>query len=133
MIWLVCGGRHFADPALFDSTMRDFLREYGPPDAILNGGATGADAMAVDWANRFGTGLITVSAEWKRLGKEAGPIRNQRMLDEYKPDLCVAFPGGFGTADMVIKALSAKVETWQVTPLGLVVRLEAKQAPLTST
>jgi hypothetical protein len=31
--------------------------------------------------------------EWDELGKKAGPLRNQRMLDEGKPDLVVAFPG----------------------------------------
>jgi hypothetical protein len=35
--------------------------------------------------------------EWDELGKKAGPLRNQRMLDEGKPDLVVAFPGGGGT------------------------------------
>jgi len=39
--------------------------------------------------------------EWDELGKKAGPLRNQRMLDEGKPDLVVAFPGGGGTKDMV--------------------------------
>lgn len=42
-------------------------------------------------------------------GKAAGPIRNQRMLDEGKPDLVVAFPGGRGTADMVRRAKAAGV------------------------
>jgi hypothetical protein len=40
-------------------------------------------------------------AEWERLGRKAGPIRNQRMLEEGKPDLVVAFPGGTGTAGMM--------------------------------
>jgi hypothetical protein len=29
--------------------------------------------------------------KWDELGKKAGPLRNQRMLDEGKPDLVVAF------------------------------------------
>ena len=48
-------------------------------------------------------------AEWHRLGRKAGPIRNQRMLDEGKPDLVVAFPGGTGTAGMVALACKAGV------------------------
>lgn len=32
---------------------------------------------------------------------DAGPIRNRRMLEQGKPDLVVAFPGGAGTANMV--------------------------------
>ena len=40
-------------------------------------------------------------AEWQRYGRSAGYRRNQRMLDERKPDLVVAFPGGRGTENMV--------------------------------
>ena len=43
-------------------------------------------------------------ADWKKYGKSAGPLRNQRMIDEGKPDLVVAFPGGVGTADMISRA-----------------------------
>jgi hypothetical protein len=48
-------------------------------------------------------------ADWKRLGRKAGPIRNQRMLVEGKPDLVVAFPGGKGMAGMVTLARNASI------------------------
>ncbi|HVM95122.1 MAG TPA: hypothetical protein VMT89_01980, partial [Candidatus Acidoferrales bacterium] len=48
-------------------------------------------------------------ADWRRNGRAAGPIRNQQMLTEGKPDLVVAFPGGRGTRDMVNKAKAANV------------------------
>ena len=41
-------------------------------------------------------------------------LRNQRMLDEGKPDLVVAFPGGRDTADMVRRARSAGVEVVEI-------------------
>jgi hypothetical protein len=41
---------------------------------------------------------------------KAGPIRKQQMLDEGKPDLVVAFPGGRGTAHMVRIARAAGIE-----------------------
>jgi hypothetical protein len=44
----------------------------------------------------------------------AGGIRNQRMLDEEKPNLVVAFPGGNGTADMCRRANSAGLEVIEV-------------------
>jgi hypothetical protein len=37
-------------------------------------------------------------------GRAAGPRRNQRMLEDFRPDLVVAFPGGRGTAYMVRRA-----------------------------
>lgn len=40
-------------------------------------------------------------ADWDKYGKRAGYLRNVQMLDEGKPDLVVAFPGGKGTAMMV--------------------------------
>jgi hypothetical protein len=48
-------------------------------------------------------------ADWEKLGRSAGPIRNQAMLDEGRPDLVVAFPGHHGTADMVRRARAAGV------------------------
>ena len=44
----------------------------------------------------------------------APPLRNQRMLDEGKPDLVVAFPGGGGTKDMVRRAVKAGVPIHEV-------------------
>jgi hypothetical protein len=43
-------------------------------------------------------------------GRAAGPIRNQAILDEGKPDLVVAFPGGRGTTDMVSRVQNARIE-----------------------
>jgi hypothetical protein len=47
--------------------------------------------------------------EKRRRAEKSGPLRNQRMLDEGKPDLVVAFPGGGGTKDMVRRAVQAGV------------------------
>jgi len=53
-------------------------------------------------------------ANWRTHGKAAGPIRNQQMLDEGRPHLVVAFPGGTGTADMVRRAKAAGVPVMEV-------------------
>ena len=50
-------------------------------------------------------------ADWATHGKKAGPLRNQRMIDEGHPDLVIAFPGGKGTDDMTRRALAAGVAT----------------------
>lgn len=47
-------------------------------------------------------------------GKAAGPIRNQRMLDDGKPDRVLAFPGGRGTANMVKLAKAAGVPVHEI-------------------
>jgi hypothetical protein len=79
------------------------------PYVIVHGAAVGADQMAGSWARSRGVAEAAFPADWGRDGRAAGPIRNQRMLDEGRPDLVVAFPGGRGTADMVRRARAAGV------------------------
>ena len=52
---------------------------------------------------------IVFPAEWDKYGVSAGPIRNQKMIDEGKPDLVFAFPGGRGTTDMIRRAAVAGI------------------------
>ena len=37
------------------------------------------------------------------------------MIDEHKPDLVLAFPGGRGTADMIKRAIAAGIEVREPT------------------
>jgi predicted Rossmann-fold nucleotide-binding protein len=37
-------------------------------------------------------------------------MRNQQMIDDGKPDVVIAFPGGSGTADMIRRAEAAGVK-----------------------
>lgn len=52
--WLICGGRDFADAEMFNSAMGDLVRLKGMPGYVLQGGAPGADAMALAWAGHHG-------------------------------------------------------------------------------
>jgi len=81
---------------------------------LMHGNARGTDRIAA-WRRgvpREPYGLP--HGEWDELGKKAGPLRNQRMLDEGKPDLVVAFPGGGGTKDLVSRAVKARVPLHEV-------------------
>lgn len=80
---------------------------------IISGKATGADMAAIEWAIMNWVPFKEFPADWDRYGNSAGPIRNQRMLDEGKPDLVLAFPGGAGTADMTRKSKTAGIEVRQ--------------------
>ena len=71
------------------------------PDVIIHGAAAGADAMAGRYARENDIECREFPAEWERYGRSAGYKRNQQMLDEGKPDMVVAFPGGPGTQNMV--------------------------------
>jgi UDP-N-acetylmuramoylalanine-D-glutamate ligase len=57
---------------------------------------------------------VKAPADCETHGRSADPIRNRRTLDEGKPDLVVAFPGGRGTAHMVSQARAAGVRVIEV-------------------
>jgi hypothetical protein len=99
---LVCGGRDFNErQPLWDALYR--LN----PCTIIEGGARGADKLGAEWARHTGTPLQTFPARWLEEGRAAGVLRNQRMLDEGRPDLVLVCPGGRGTADMTRRAREA--------------------------
>ena len=106
---LVCGGRDYGDRAALFAAL-DRLHAERRFTMLIAGGARGADTLAAEWANSRGVPAEIYMADWKRQGRAAGPIRNERMLREGKPDLVVAFPGGKGTAGMVALARNATVE-----------------------
>ncbi len=130
---LVCGGRMYGrvlddlkitDPN-YEATVKAAKRQRMALTATLNGlprkvttliqgGAKGADALAAQWAYERGIPVSTFAANWDKDGKAAGPIRNQRMLEQGVPDLVVAFAGGTGTADMIKRARAAGVEVLEV-------------------
>ena len=70
--------------------------------------------MAGSWAKAFGYEVQKFPANWKEYGKRAGYIRNAQMLNEGKPDLVVAFPGGKGTQMMIKLAKAAGVKVVEV-------------------
>jgi hypothetical protein len=96
---LVCGGRDFTDRTLLYRVLDEIK-----PSAIVNGAANGADALSSEWARDHNVPRHEFPAQWQLYGKAAGPVRNQRMLLEARPQLVVAFKGGRGTADMIRQA-----------------------------
>ena len=108
---LVCGGRDYANREAVFNRLDLLLAEHPRLElTIIHGGASGADALAKEWAAMREVDQIEFRADWKRFGKAAGPYRNRLMLDKGKPDLVIAFPGGDGTKNMVGQAMLAGVE-----------------------
>lgn len=102
---LVCGGRDFKDYSKLELVL-DGIR----PTEIIHGAARGADSLAGDYARSNGVLCREFPADWETYGRRAGYVRNTKMLEEGKPNLVVAFPGGKGTAMMVKIAKEAGVE-----------------------
>lgn len=114
---LVTGGRYYADTARIWRVLDQIDAERGPIRVVIEGASDdvtgpyiGADYWSHQWALAHNRGTVRCHAEWKTQGKAAGPIRNQRMLDEHHPDAVVEFPGHVGTANMVALARKAGVE-----------------------
>ncbi|MBB6299938.1 hypothetical protein GGE67_000531 [Rhizobium leucaenae] len=78
----------------------DELHARRPISVLIEGEASGLDKRAAHWAFRRGVTVDKYPADWDNLGKSAGSIRNQWMIDDGKPDYGLVFPGGTGTADM---------------------------------
>jgi hypothetical protein len=133
---LVCGGRMFGEVAddvpsgsraaewaraamqrrLISATLAMVHVDRGITSIIHGKARKGADQFAAYWGNRMMIDVRPFPADWRTYGKAAGPIRNQRMIDEGKPDLVIAFPGGRGTADMIRRAEAAGIEVIKVEP-----------------
>lgn len=121
-ILLITGGRDFNDADMFRECITRTVQRYGVTHQI-DGDAAGADRGARTVAISLGVQPVIVPAMWDYYksqaektgrGNPAGPIRNQNMA-RLKPDLCLAFPGGAGTKNMIeqchrygIKVVSAQ-------------------------
>lgn len=110
---LVTGGRKYSNKEFVHKILNNFLAKG--PFILIHGDADGLDALAKEWAIENNVEQIPYPALWKdftqtpcnikygQFGKYnclAGFNRNEQMLKEGKPNLCLAFPGGKGTADM---------------------------------
>jgi hypothetical protein len=87
---LVTGSRSWTDRELIYRILRAGRTRY--PDLVIVHGAcpTGADRIADEAATDLYLGVERHPADWQRLGRRAGYVRNAEMVDT-KPDLCLAF------------------------------------------
>lgn len=106
---LVCGGRDYNDKECVFRNL-DMIANIYLISEIIEGGARGADALGKLWAIERKIPFITFHADWNQYGKSAGFRRNKEMLEQGKPWLVVAFPGGRGTANMIELARKANVQ-----------------------
>ena len=121
---VVTGGRDYRDTERVFTAL-DELHARRPVTVLIEGEADGLDKRAKAWARRRGIAIDPYPAPWddvghpaavvryRRDGKpfdvNAGPRRNQQMIDEGRPDYGMVFPGGTGTADMRRRLVAAGV------------------------
>lgn len=114
---LVCGSREFRDIDYLDRKLDRLLKHLNP--IIVQGGATGADQLAIGYCLRKYVPHLTFPAAWRfnRPGydKTAGLKRNTQMAKFVvaRKGYCIAFWDGRsgGTKDMIDKAEKHGIET----------------------
>jgi hypothetical protein len=105
---IVCGARNFphldvVDGELTKINMRNLLT------TVIHG-CSGALGSEVDrWARSYGIPIVHYPHNWEYHGKKGEQVRNAFMLEDARPDLVVAFPGGCHTADLVRRAVNIGV------------------------
>lgn len=143
---LVCGSREWDDEPIVFNVLDGYLEQQrytnrflpnDEPLVVIQGGAKGADAIAAAWGcENTDVRHEQYPADWATHGKAAGPLRNQQMLDEGKPDVVIAFKDAFqpdipdnvvigdlytvrrpkgGTEDMVRRAKAAGIPVYIVS------------------
>jgi hypothetical protein len=112
---IVCGGRHYGDLHHVQSVLSQWWTEtsklagYQPERVVIvHGGAMGADLLAGAVAEELGFWTEAHRANRSKHGRAAGPIRNKEMADA-GADLCIAFPGGKETVNMIATAEKAGI------------------------
>lgn len=102
---LVCGGRKYDNADHVYKVLAEYVRG---PVTIIHGDASGADAIAAKMAFELGYPVEAYPADWKSHLRNAGPIRNQEMIDS-GVDLVIAFAGGAGTRDTMRRAEKSQI------------------------
>lgn len=113
---LVTGSRYWTEQEHFDyidMVLTGIVTQYllSSPIAksidvcLIHGDCVGVDKQAAKVAEKLGLDIKSYPADWKKYGKGAGIIRNQRMLDLEEPDIVIAFHNNLakskGTKHMV--------------------------------
>ena len=103
---IIAGGRDFIPTQEHYDWLVSQLVEYSV-DTVFSGGCRGADDFGASTAYSIGIEVVEYFAQWHKHGTKAGPIRNEAMAKH--ADICILFPGGWGTADMRKRALRHKL------------------------
>jgi hypothetical protein len=115
---VVTGGRDFFNRAKVYEVLDKIHNDHGVT-VLIEGEARGADTLAREWAEDRGIRVEPYPANWSEKGRAAGPIRNQQMITEGKPDAAAVFydrprAESRGTADMHRRLVKADVTILEV-------------------
>lgn len=125
--YLICGSRTWTDPIIdtFVYGLGFWGKMFREKYTVITGGAKGADERAKAAAEDVASLEVeTYYPEYNKFGRGAPLKRNQRMLDEGKPKVVIAFSNEFdghsgrgGTEDMCRRAVKAGLLVYLVKRL----------------
>ncbi len=105
---IIAGGRYLDDVALIRRALGS-AHALKPITVLIHGGNGALGITAEDWAREMRLHVVRYPANWRELGKRAEAIRNVFMLEDSRPDLLLALPGGTDPADLINSAFGAQV------------------------
>lgn len=114
MIVVVFGGRKAAYRDSYVFRVLDAYHASFGFTLLVEGGGKGTDRQAREWAISRNVPHKTCDADWDDYGGYAGPIRNRYMLEHYRPQLAIGFPGGPGTANMIKQVRERIKRGWDI-------------------
>lgn len=127
---VVTGGRNFTDRSIIHGCL-DFIHSIKAITVVRHGNANGVDKLCGEWARINNIKEEVYIPDWNNINKpdavikisnngnkynaKAGHDRNELMLNDVPiPDLCVPFPGGHGTKDMLNRMLKSGIPIYEV-------------------
>lgn len=114
---LITGDRRWECHHIARTVVARLVARYGDDLTVVVGCASGADAAIRDACLQAGVTLDVHAADWKRLRRAAGPIRNSAMIAT-KPDFAIAvhrnLRWSLGTADCVKQCLRKQIPVYLI-------------------
>lgn len=104
---IIAGGRDITDYGLLLKAVAQCPWKI---TFVVNGGATGADALGLRWAKENHIFAVEYNADWHTHGKAAGPIRNRKMAEDAAALLAIWDGQSRGTANMIEEAEKRKLK-----------------------
>jgi hypothetical protein len=106
----IVGSRYYNDKKALADVVNVWIAAHGAPEHIVTGDASGADALARDYATQHGIKLIVHKADWAQNGRAAGPIRNGLIVKDCTAMIAFPLADSKGTQDSITKAKRAGIE-----------------------
>ena len=107
----IIGSRNFTDKEFFSYKVNEVIALQGMPIQVISGGASGADAMAEEWAKENTIEFQVFKPKHKDFPKKirryAAPHARNTLIVEHS-DIIIAFWDGqsTGTKDTIDKAIA---------------------------